>query len=171
MKKTLLTLILLCCCLAGFADKPVEVVVMMKTHYDRTQLCRNAEMIPTRAARRDYVVSELKAFAEASQADLCAELTEWERQGRVTSVHSLIRPDVCAPGVTIWSLNYNSINDYTFMSGTSQATPCVAGIVALMLCNDWPDRTKPQPRDLSLANHQEQSSENTKNRHPLMSLK
>lgn len=93
MKKTLLTLILLCCCLAGYSDEPVEVVVMMKTHYDRTRLCRNAEMFPTRAARRDYVVSELKAFAEASQADLCAELTEWERQGRVTSVHSLIRPD------------------------------------------------------------------------------
>lgn len=89
MKKTILTLILLLSCLAGFANEPVEVVVLMKAHYDRTQLCRKAAMITTKAARRDYVVSELKAFAEASQADLRAELAEWERQGMVSSVYSL----------------------------------------------------------------------------------
>lgn len=33
----------------------------------------------------------------------------------------------------IWSLKYNNIYDYDYRSGTSQATPCVAGIVALML--------------------------------------
>lgn len=45
----------------------------------------------------------------------------------------LIRPDVCAPGVAIKSLDYQDINGYTNMDGTSQATPCVSGIVALML--------------------------------------
>ena len=45
----------------------------------------------------------------------------------------LIRPDVCAPGVNIKSLDYNNTNGYTNMDGTSQATPCVAGIVALMM--------------------------------------
>ena len=45
----------------------------------------------------------------------------------------LIRPDVCAPGVAIKSLDYQNINGYTNMDGTSQATPCVSGIVALML--------------------------------------
>jgi hypothetical protein len=46
MKKAGLTLILFCCCLAGFADKPVEVVVLMKARYDRTQLERQAAYLP-----------------------------------------------------------------------------------------------------------------------------
>ena len=45
----------------------------------------------------------------------------------------LIRPDICAPGVNIKSLDYENTSGYTNMDGTSQATPCVAGIVALML--------------------------------------
>lgn len=45
----------------------------------------------------------------------------------------LIRPDVCAPGESIKSLNYISNTGYKSMTGTSQATPCVAGIAALML--------------------------------------
>ena len=45
----------------------------------------------------------------------------------------LIRPDVCAPGVAIKSLDYLNVNGYTNMDGTSQATPCVGGLIALML--------------------------------------
>lgn len=48
----------------------------------------------------------------------------------------LIRPDVCAPGVDIKSINYQTNNGYTTMSGTSMATPCVAGCMALMLSKD-----------------------------------
>ena len=48
----------------------------------------------------------------------------------------LIRPDVCAPGVDIKSINYASNTGYTSMSGTSMATPCVAGCMALMLSKD-----------------------------------
>ena len=44
----------------------------------------------------------------------------------------LIRPDVCAPGVDIVSLNYSD-NGYTKKTGTSQAAPNVAGIICLML--------------------------------------
>ena len=88
MKKTILSIIMFCC-LASFAGEPTEVVVMMKAHYDRSQLCRQAEHFPTRVARRDYVVNELKAFAEASQHDLMLTLNELEKQGLVSSIHSL----------------------------------------------------------------------------------
>ena len=50
-----------------------------------------------------------------------------------TTNFGLIRPDVCAPGVDIVSAYYGSNSDYTTMSGTSMATPCVAGCISLLL--------------------------------------
>ena len=45
----------------------------------------------------------------------------------------LIRPDISAPGVGIISANPNNNNGHVSMDGTSQAAPCVAGVIALML--------------------------------------
>ncbi len=55
----------------------------------------------------------------------------------------LIRPDVCAPGVNVKSLDYTNDSGYCLKSGTSMATPLVAGTIALMLSKD-PELTPAQ---------------------------
>ena len=106
MKRFVLISILLSACMMGFAqgcldpvlsqemnrrsdDERIEVVVLMKAQYDRSQLSRKADFFPTKAERRDFVVKELKAFAEVSQHDLKRVLSEMESHGMVSSVRSL----------------------------------------------------------------------------------
>jgi serine protease AprX len=48
----------------------------------------------------------------------------------------LIRPDISAPGKNITSLNYQTGTGYVEYDGTSMATPCVAGVLALLLQAD-----------------------------------
>ena len=65
-------------------DEQIKVVVIMKSQYDRTQLNSRAAYYTTRAERRDFVVSELKAFANATQFDLRRSLDEMQRNGMTT---------------------------------------------------------------------------------------
>ncbi len=44
-----------------------------------------------------------------------------------------VKPDICTPGYNITAAKANSTNGYTAMSGTSMATPFMAGTIALML--------------------------------------
>lgn len=46
---------------------------------------------------------------------------------------SSVKPDICAPGYFITAAKAGTINQYTTMTGTSMASPFVAGVVALML--------------------------------------
>ena len=55
----------------------------------------------------------------------------------------LIRPDLSAPGENITSLYYASNNSYIEMDGTSMATPCVTGVLAMLLQAD-PELTPAQ---------------------------
>ena len=92
MKRIAFTLLLMMAASMAFAqdnDEKTEVVVLMKSQYDRTKLCRQAACFPSRAARRTYIVETLKAFSEASQYDLRQTLEEMERNGMVESIHSL----------------------------------------------------------------------------------
>ncbi|MBR1513641.1 MAG: S8 family peptidase [Bacteroidales bacterium] len=57
--------------------------------------------------------------------------------------YGLIKPDVCAPGANVTSLDYNNPSGYTANVGTSFAAPCVTGTIALMLSKD-PDLTPAQ---------------------------
>ncbi|MBQ8957888.1 MAG: S8 family peptidase [Bacteroidales bacterium] len=70
-------------------DEKVEIMVLMKAQCDRNQLNRRAEFCSTRAERRDFIVSELKAFAEASQSDLKHSLAEMERLNLVSTPKTL----------------------------------------------------------------------------------
>ena len=59
----------------------------------------------------------------------------------------LLRPDVSAPGVDVKSCDAFNTSGYSFKSGTSMATPCVAGVMALLLSKN----INAEPADISMA--------------------
>jgi serine protease AprX len=65
--------------------------------------------------------------------------SSWEDypyQNGDASQPGLIRPDISAPGKNITSLNFQTGTGYVEYDGTSMATPCVAGVLALLLQAD-----------------------------------
>lgn len=69
----------------------------------------------------------VRAFVDCENGEVAAlNQTDNEEFG-------LIRPDVCAPGMYIVSSSHTENEGFSVLSGTSMATPCVAGAVALLL--------------------------------------
>ena len=101
MKKSIVLFFIALFCFCGYAqtidpvllqemgrrngDEKIKIIVIMKSQYDRQQLDRRATHYATRAERREFVVNELKQFAEASQYDLRRSLDEMEQQGLTTA--------------------------------------------------------------------------------------
>ena len=61
---------------------------------------------------------------------------DYPYQNGDASQPGLIRPDISAPGGNVTSLNYQTGTGYVAYDGTSMATPCVSGVLALLLDAD-----------------------------------
>ena len=90
----------------------------------------------------DHHIAQFSSQGPSQWTDVTAYNDYPYNAGSTTEI-GLIRPDICAPGVQIKSLDYNTTNGYTLMDGTSMATPLVTGAIALMLSKK-PDLTPAQ---------------------------
>lgn len=68
-----------------------------------------------------------------SEGDNIGEYSDYPYEVGNPDMPGLIRPDISAPGSNITSLGFPSNTAYDTHDGTSMATPCVAGVMALML--------------------------------------
>ena len=64
------------------------------------------------------------------------DYNDYPYQNGDASQPGLIRPDISAPGKNVTSLNYQTGTGYVAYDGTSMATPCVSGVLALLLDAD-----------------------------------
>ena len=68
-----------------------------------------------------------------ASGEYVGDYNDYPYQNGDASQPGLIRPDISAPGKNVTSLNYMTGNGYIEYDGTSMATPCVSGVLALML--------------------------------------
>ena len=68
-----------------------------------------------------------------ASGEYIGDYNDYPYQNGDASQPGLIRPDISAPGKNVTSLNYGTGDGYIQYDGTSMATPCVSGVLALML--------------------------------------
>ncbi len=73
-----------------------------------------------------------------------------EFSSRGPTADNRTKPDICTPGRNITSVKANTTSSYTTMSGTSMASPFMAGVIALMLDANY-SLTDSQVKDIIYA--------------------
>lgn len=68
-----------------------------------------------------------------AEGDMIGDYDDYPYENGNPAATGLIRPDISAPGSNITSLNYMTNTGYVAYDGTSMATPCAAGVMALLL--------------------------------------
>ena len=106
-------------------DEKIEVIVIMKSQYDREQLNRRAGYYVTRAERREFVVNELKAFAEASQYDLKQSISEMEHRGMVSSPTVLWMANALYINATKAAIQSLALHDDIAIIGFAKEYKCI----------------------------------------------
>ncbi len=99
----------------------------LKTMYDKDgNYNRNAELSYYTGT---ITMSESpEAYFPEGTGDVMSDYSAWGVPGDLS-----LKPEITAPGGNIYSVNGNTKNGYTTMSGTSMAAPQLAGMAALVI--------------------------------------
>lgn len=127
---------------AGIAGN--ETIPGAQLSRDAVTAMRPALDADTLTVRLDSAGRATVTFSDASRVDTLASFSS---RGVHGSIDATLKPDVAAPGVSVMSAANGTGTGRTQMSGTSMATPHVAGIAALVKQGhpSWsPDRIKQQ---------------------------